>query len=167
MQAESAFAVRACHEVFDLPLETWARRKIRSPKDTRMRIECPSCQTIYEVPDALIGPAPKMMRCARCAREWTVTAPGFVPEPVVFAPVVIPPLPEPPSFTEPSPDLDPPHPAVVARPQSNPVEHGIMLGWLLSLLVIAALLVAIYFFRDAIVAAWPPSQRLFHGLGLR
>ena len=72
-----------------------------------MRFECSSCQTVYEGPDALIGPVPKTMRCARCAREWTVAAPGgtpieSVPEPVALAPVII-----------------PPRAAVLAKPQSG------------------------------------------------
>ncbi len=136
-----------------------------------MRIECPSCQTVYEVPDALIGSAPRTMRCAKCAREWTVAAPQPIPEPVAFVPVVIPPPPEILPFDEPSIDLDPPPPvspplAATAKPRSRLEGRGIMLGWILSLLVIVALLVALYLFRDGIVAAWPPSQRLFHGVGL-
>ena len=37
-----------------------------------MRIECPSCQAVYEVPDALLAGGPRMVRCARCGKRITV-----------------------------------------------------------------------------------------------
>ena len=40
------------------------------------------------------------------------------------------------------------------------------LGWLLSVLVLVGLLVVAYVFRVEIMAAWPPSRRVFDGLGL-
>src|SRR3974390_1113749 len=35
-----------------------------------MRIDCPSCQAAYDVPDRLLS-AGRTVRCARCGGEWT------------------------------------------------------------------------------------------------
>lgn len=125
----------------------------------RMRISCPSCQTLYEVPDALIEPG-KPMRCARCAAEWIVEPLQTVIEPIAFEPVFAPP-PEP----SPVPPQPPPVPLRVLSPLGR--RYGVALGWLLSMLVVAGLLVAAYVFRAEIVAAWPNTQRVFDGLGIR
>lgn len=34
-----------------------------------MRIVCPACEAVYEVPDSLLG-KPRPLRCARCGHEW-------------------------------------------------------------------------------------------------
>jgi predicted Zn finger-like uncharacterized protein len=48
-----------------------------------MRIVCPSCNATYEVPAPLLGSAPRRLRCARCQREWSVSATGPAPAPAV------------------------------------------------------------------------------------
>ena len=35
-----------------------------------MRIDCPFCGAAYQVPDAVLG-ARRVVRCARCAKDWT------------------------------------------------------------------------------------------------
>ncbi len=35
-----------------------------------MRIDCPSCGAAYQVPDAVLA-ARRVVRCARCAKDWT------------------------------------------------------------------------------------------------
>jgi len=42
----------------------------------------------------------------------------------------------------------------------------VALGWLLSVLAVMGLLVMAYVFRAEVMAAWPPSRRVFDGLGL-
>lgn len=37
-----------------------------------MRLVCPSCEATYEVPDAVLGAAPRRLKCAKCQQEWTV-----------------------------------------------------------------------------------------------
>lgn len=173
-----------------------------------MRISCPSCKAVYEVPDALIGPAPKQLRCARCAHEWLVAPPAAaiprvsLPANLLALPPIelvtippppdpprpAPPTPEPPAPEPPAPEPQPtprplfadnpfrPEPAPGSAPESTTEtlraappaawRSGAMLGWLLSLLAIAGLLAAAYAFRAEIMAAWPPSRRVFFGLGL-
>lgn len=40
-----------------------------------MRIVCPNCQTLYDVPDRLIGSGTRRLRCGECGHGWR-----FVPE---------------------------------------------------------------------------------------
>lgn len=80
-----------------------------------MRIVCPSCQAVYEVPDTLLarGPAgagatgehaPVRLRCARCATEWTppeLAAPPPTPAPEPpLSPPLSPPGPTPSAFAD-------------------------------------------------------------------
>jgi predicted Zn finger-like uncharacterized protein len=39
-----------------------------------MRVACPSCSAAYEVPDQMLGPTQRLLRCARCGTEWPVAA---------------------------------------------------------------------------------------------
>ncbi len=157
-----------------------------------MRIVCPDCRAAYEVPEQRLAPG-KAVRCARCGHEWApvAAAPIAVPEAAVLPPaaapaVVPPPPPLPPEV--PAPVLDEPKlfaaPRLAAyRPRNvdsvdderppprnddlpPPRDSGVMLGWVASLVVLVALGWAGFAFRVAIMAAWPPSQRLYVALGL-
>lgn len=37
-----------------------------------MRIACPNCQTLYDVPDNLLGNGPRRLRCDQCGHGWAV-----------------------------------------------------------------------------------------------
>jgi predicted Zn finger-like uncharacterized protein len=41
-----------------------------------MLIVCPNCTTSYQIDDASVGPAGRMVRCARCKSTWFATAPA-------------------------------------------------------------------------------------------
>lgn len=144
-----------------------------------MRIACPACSAIYEVPDRLVGTG-KRLRCARCANEWVP------PEMAAAAPVpAMPPPPEPPPRQAAAPTPEPaalPPPERVPRPQV-PALHGepkpklsasgrrsarlpVMLALALSTALVAALLAAGILWRGAVMQAFPPSRLLFQALGL-
>lgn len=55
-----------------------------------MRVSCPSCAAIYEVPTELLGAEPRKLRCARCGTEWTREAVAKAPIKTPAAPVVAP-----------------------------------------------------------------------------
>ena len=82
-----------------------------------MRISCPSCMAAYEVPDALIGSAPRQLRCARCGVAWTVhpeaaeTAEAVLPGPIA--------MPEPPAGPAPGST-----PGSAHRPDPGMSAHG-------------------------------------------
>ncbi len=53
---------------------------------------------------------------------------------------------------------------VIRRPHRGGTAP--LIAWLASLVVLAALVFAAYAWRDRIMAAWPPSERLYVALGL-
>jgi predicted Zn finger-like uncharacterized protein len=139
-----------------------------------MRIVCPSCQAAYEVPDRLISQAPRRLCCARCGHEWQ--PPELVRAEPAAAAIPLPPEPpprppEPPvraaaRSTEPpdEPAIMPPRRRVSSVGASNRVA---VLGWLMSVLVLAMLGGAAVAWRVDVMVAWPPSQRVYAALGLR
>lgn len=56
-----------------------------------MRIECPTCSAVYDLPERLLSGGSRMLRCAACGNTWSVNPapeePAAVPEP---APAAIP-----------------------------------------------------------------------------
>jgi predicted Zn finger-like uncharacterized protein len=153
-----------------------------------MRIVCPACDATYDVPDALLAGGTRKVRCARCGTEWlpSPAAPRgeieFEPEPTFDS--VPDPSPEPPAGWAP-PNADPrgrheprlrplrsrPEPRA-AEPQSleePPPRAGAaaIVAWVLSLLLLAAAAGAAVTWRTQVMAAWPPSERLYSAVGLR
>lgn len=47
-----------------------------------MRVECPSCETSYDVADSAIGPKGRKLRCGKCSLVWHISLPEPEPEPV-------------------------------------------------------------------------------------
>ena len=45
-----------------------------------MRIECPTCSAVYDLPERLLSGGPRTLRCAACGNTWTVN-PGAPEEP--------------------------------------------------------------------------------------
>jgi predicted Zn finger-like uncharacterized protein len=139
-----------------------------------MRIVCPSCQAAYDVPERLISQAPRRLCCARCGHEWqpaelvraeTPAAAALPPQPPPVPPPMEPPAAERPVRSHAHPmDLgEAPRRRVSAVGASNRVA---VLGWLLSVLVLAMLGGAAVAWRGDVMAAWPPSQRVYAALGL-
>ena len=148
-----------------------------------MRIVCPSCAATYDVPDAAVTPG-RVVRCARCGTEWA-------PQPAGEAP----PAPEPPARSLPERVIEiPAAPAAemspntaadavldadlrmpLGSPSTTPAgprgpgsrrAAAPLAAWLASLVLLVALAAAAYAWRAPIMAAWPPSERLYGALGL-
>lgn len=132
-----------------------------------MRIECPSCQAAYDVPDRLLSPG-KTVRCARCGGEWVPRAEA-PPEPER-------PRPEPEQAAEQPADMvvaEPEVPRVtamerLAQQAPRPTSGGKVLrtAWAASFAVLALLFIAAYAARSDVMQAWPPSIRVYSALGL-
>ena len=119
-----------------------------------MRIVCPACTATYNVPEVRLAPG-RAVRCARCGTDWMplgVEAPPLQPAgetlPSVPEPVVAP----------------PPSPAATAR--SRRADAVALAGWAVSLALLAALGWGGVRWRDNVMHAWPPSERLYAALGL-
>ncbi|HUC19377.1 MAG TPA: zinc-ribbon domain-containing protein [Acetobacteraceae bacterium] len=158
-----------------------------------MRITCPACAAVYEIPEPLLGSRDRILRCGHCAAEWVVAAPKSEsvaeaegarasssaalmrtaredPEIVVPAPTVT--GPASPSTLQPK-DLrerpfvlgaEPARPSMPRREGSG--GGGAWLAWLASLIVLGLLVWGAYAYRGVIMQAWPPSQRVYALVGL-
>jgi predicted Zn finger-like uncharacterized protein len=103
-----------------------------------MKLTCPTCATVYDIPDNAIGPNGRKVRCRACEGSWF--EPSREPAPLAATPAVssptAPPLPPSPP-REPDPVAD----AVAAAPQEPvaPVarqRRRIRGPWLLLALVV-------------------------------
>lgn len=145
-----------------------------------MRIVCPSCQARYEVPESLLA-AGRPVRCARCGQEWMPapedTAPDHAPSAAPPARLPPPSLPGPPPGRS-APRLNPaareawpPKPSPADWPVPPPRERrsgrgGAIVGWIVSLVVLALLAWAAYAWRGEVMTVWPPSARAYSAIGL-
>ncbi|MBV9736036.1 MAG: zinc-ribbon domain-containing protein [Acidisphaera sp.] len=161
-----------------------------------MRVQCPVCSAAYEVPDALLRPGRKLRcaRCgagflpAGPAPRSAEPPPHAPPSPAAPPPapsLAIPPvrraaLPlrpnrvDPPALRDPDPLVAPAaqRPDWLGPQRPPPVQEqrragiDVWLGWLVSLALLGALGWAAYAYRDTVMHAWPPSQRVYSALGL-
>ena len=131
----------------------------------KMVVGCPVCRTRYLVEEnALRGRAGRTVRCASCSHSWHQTAP---PEPFATE--------DPARLEGPriEPALDvPPRPAGVGAPileipPREPPPRARRRRWagirwlLVALLCVLAILAGIVVARSAVVAVWPPAERLY------
>jgi predicted Zn finger-like uncharacterized protein len=142
-----------------------------------MRLTCPTCAAVYEVPDRLLaGGARRPVRCSLCGAVWVPPVPapegreaetGAVPTPPdVGAPAPPPeappasgPLRAPPPW--PPPRDEPP----LAAPEARGGGLALAAAWLVSLALVAGGLAALWIWRAEVSAFWPPAARLFALLG--
>ena len=160
-----------------------------------MRVVCPACEAVYEVPDAMLGADPRPLRCARCGHEW-VPAPGSAPPapapfPAPRAPTPLPSLAEratardaasaseeprnplgraaisrvPSAPPAPTDPMLTVFPPLIARPPRTGTRIAAF-GWAATAIVLFALLAAAYVWRAELQAAWPPIQRAYAAIGL-
>lgn len=124
-----------------------------------MRIECPNCAAAYDVPESMLSPG-RQVRCARCGQGWApVAAPPPEPAPRRSGTAPVQPV------SALSVGLPPLRPEPLKRAGPEPRGgHGALWAWLLSLLVVAAVLAALWIWRDQVAAAWPPAARLFQAI---
>lgn len=131
-----------------------------------MRIACPDCNAVYELPPESVRPG-RGVKCARCATVWVpVALEDAEPEIRPLAPEPSPdpaPQPEPPpSPREPTPIPEPP--PTPEAPQRS--VFPVLLAWLLTAVILAALAWAAITQRTAIIQAWPPAERAYRLLHL-
>jgi len=117
-----------------------------------MILSCSSCETRFLVDPDAIGPNGRRVRCARCGHVWRQEAPRDLPHRVDLTP--------PPS----APSIDIPFgsnlPALPRKPRSQALQ------WILLLVLFGGLAGAGIFYREPIVAAWPPASKLYDMVGL-
>ena len=153
-----------------------------------MRVTCPSCAAVYDIPEPMLGARARTLRCGRCMAEWTLPVPDQEEAESAVPPAELPeieaePVPPADERLEPRLTLEPlpePVPALAipegerpfvrvaerAAPPQEPRNGAAWLGWIASLVLLALLAWGGYAYRDAVMHAWPPSERLYTLLGL-
>ena len=78
------------------------------------------------------------------------------------------PRPHPVDAAEPIRRPEPQWPFVNATPPSRPEPRpkGLMVAWVASIALLGAVVAGAYARRDAVMEAWPPSQRVYAAFGL-
>lgn len=133
-----------------------------------MILTCPSCSTRYEVDAWKFPPQGRDVRCHKCGHTWHEMRPDYVPPPrpePVPEPV---PAPEPEAYVPRVRDLEP-QPEIEERPAAAPrmARLAVGAGWVgLGVLVVAVFLGA-FLFRQKIVGVWPQSASVYSALGLK
>jgi predicted Zn finger-like uncharacterized protein len=149
-----------------------------------MRIVCPSCSAAYDVPDRLLN-GREAVRCARCAREWRPTGIVAPAAPAERRPPGITAPPRPVigenraaerlgSTFEGMPGAIPEDTAgnglAIDRLMAPQMQLGaslaLRIAWLSSIVLVLVALGAAYVWRAEVMAAWPPSARVYVALGL-
>jgi len=132
-------------------------RKAKQAGAQRMILVCPTCHTRYKVEDeALSQPPGRTVRCANCGHSW-----HYMP---TSAPLAR--LRERLQAT-PAPELAAtPRPAIIAP--TSPRHRGRSgLAWVILILLIGAVIVSAIFWRDQVVAMWPPAAQFYEMVGLK
>jgi predicted Zn finger-like uncharacterized protein len=178
-----------------------------------MRLACPACQATYDIPDNLLGPAGRRLRCARCAAEWQAFPPPSSDDSFIATRAAPPDQAAPAAAdaTAGAGDFDDDAPMAEAsaeahgpanRPARPAVQNAyevrgesrtthasrlerlseetsraraarrggramVAVLWVLSFAVLGAGGWACYEWREQVMAAWPPSQRLYLAFGVR
>ena len=137
-----------------------------------MRITCPACASVYDVPDSRIVPG-RAVRCARCGTDW---APQVEAVPVLDAvPAMVLKVAPAPERVEEEPPTAVPIAVVVPVEATNaPIpppprrsRRGVLaLAWVASFAVLGAAGASAVRWRAGVMQAWPPSERLYAALGL-
>lgn len=101
-----------------------------------MRITCPSCDAVYQVPDGAIGPAGRRVRCRSCDTSWLEP-----PRTQSAATPVPPPLPVLPAAPAPLAEAEPAETAVAVRARPAKARWRPRVPWLV--LALGAAVVAL------------------------
>jgi predicted Zn finger-like uncharacterized protein len=154
-----------------------------------VRARCPSCAAIYDLPAAMLSEG-RALRCGLCATEWRAAAaepepaPADEPVPPVavdvdvdLAGAAVQPIIAPFQPTDhdrqgeagmpaASRTADPAPEPLAAPPSARSRWLPALLGWAGSLVFLISAVGTAIGRRETLMHAWPPSQRLFHWLGL-
>jgi len=134
-----------------------------------MILTCPACATSYFVPDTAIGPNGRRVRCKSCGHDWRAVSEDAPLDLAEVAAAVAPASPLDAPLNE-DPATPPPLPqAFRAREQERrrareAVRQG--LAWGLLIVLIMAVLVSAYIWRDSIVARVPGLATAYKAVGI-
>jgi len=134
-----------------------------------MIITCPSCAARFRVAVDMIGAEGRVVRCGRCAYSWHQLPLAPEPAPLELSePLVEPGSPREVFVEERRLAQAAGHPLPVERSRYRGGRHrgSHFGGWLLFLLLLAALAAAAWYWRDRVVAAVPQAAQVYAWLGV-
>ncbi len=139
-----------------------------------MYLRCPSCDTQFQIADGAVGAEGRNVKCGRCQHRWQAYPEPRTPEEVFDAPEADPDEAETAEAVQEQQDVDPPPSldwaAEVLSDEAAPTTRDVKearsnrrgwLGWVILLLVLAAIGLALAYARPQIVAFWPPATKLY------
>jgi predicted Zn finger-like uncharacterized protein len=135
-----------------------------------MRVTCPHCAALYEIPDILAA-RPRRMHCACCDTVWKTDA---LPAPATEWEVLPDPVAEPERAADEPPLRTPEPPISQETNRPRPVEVAVtppfggprfwMVAWAGSAVLMVGTCAACWRWQLPLSHAWPPLARLFAGL---
>jgi predicted Zn finger-like uncharacterized protein len=124
-----------------------------------MRVACPSCFTIYDIPSERLAVG-KAVRCGRCEKSW-IPLPEQPPEQEPIREPAQEPAPEPASRPTPPP-AEPFAPmAVQTVKPSRPVDKWLLAAWAGSAVFLIGIVAVLGVWRQPLTQLWPPIARLY------
>ena len=140
-----------------------------------MQLSCPSCGAQYELPESLFLAGPRKVRCVKCAHAWmagdrsAAPADAAKPEtPPAAETEADTPARRPLPLRRRTPPAEPPTAVpdlALGLPPRRKAGRGVAVAWAASLLLLAVGCWAGWAYRADVMAAWPPSVRLYGALG--
>jgi predicted Zn finger-like uncharacterized protein len=138
-----------------------------APHRTTMRITCPNCSTLYDVPRSSLA-ARRSVRCSRCGAVWQPTPATATSSTREVGPERLTPKSVTREGENPRDVADRSQPSQSgprrrARETSTPysaVDYKLRAAWIASFLIIAGALAATVYWRGEVMKAWPPSSRI-------
>src|SRR5919197_6379037 len=115
-----------------------------------MIVTCPACSTRYNVDPRALGSSGRIVRCANCAHTWHQAPPPDLPR----------------SVDVPPPTAAEMRPVQVPMAQPPRPRTWVAAGWVLFLLLLAAIGIGGVMAREQIVEKWPPAAKLYSMIGL-
>jgi predicted Zn finger-like uncharacterized protein len=121
-----------------------------------MILTCPSCSKRYALASSAIGADGRKVRCGNCGETWFQPPAEIEEEPVD---VIVPPddAIEPPPIRRGS-NL----PALPGQVRRGSARRA----WAMLALAVVVLILGVVLGREPLVAAWPPSARLYEAIGI-
>lgn len=121
-----------------------------------MILNCPDCKTRFAIDAANLEPDGRRVKCGKCAHVWFESPPDpdeGEPEPITVTPL--------------DPDIDP-----AVSPRNLPALRnargggGARLAWIISAVLLVAIVAVLWFGRAPISTAFPQAEALYATVGI-
>ncbi len=123
-----------------------------------MILSCPDCSTRFAIDAEKLGPDGRRVKCGKCAHVWFESAP--VPESDDDQP---PPMQVTPLEPEEQSSIPPRNLPALQRAKK---ARSARWGWIVALLLLVAILAALFFGRAQIATAVPETEEIYAAIGI-